>query len=108
MSHAHLPAQLVIDACESYLKARKERIAQQSEEEIAKWVGYKFFFWSRPMSRERAEEFCATELQYIRITGGRWAQEVKQLLTLAKISKECNTFVTVSADMAECLKAHFG
>ena len=95
MSHAHLPAQLVIDACESYLKARKERIAQQSEEEIAKWVGYKFFFWSRPMSRERAEEFCATELQYIR-------------LTLAKISKECNTFVTVSADMAECLKAHFG
>ena len=107
MNTAQLPAQLVIDACESYLKERKERIAQQSEEEIAKWVGYKFFFWSRPMTRERAEEFCATELQYIRITGGRWAQEVNELLTLAKISKECNTFVTVTAEMANCLKAHF-
>lgn len=106
-SSTQLPASLVIQACESYLEARRVRIERESEEEITRWIGEKIWFWSKPMNRKQAEEYCSEELGYIRITGGYWAQEAEALLSLAQVAKKTNTTVSVSAKMADFLKAHF-
>jgi hypothetical protein len=108
MSSAQLPAALVVQACESYLQARHNRIKQESEQVIAHWTGAKTWFWGRPMTREQAEDYCRDELFEIQITGGAWAQRAEALLSTARMAKKCNTFVTVDSRMVECLESHFG
>lgn len=107
MSFANLPADVVISACESYLQARKARIERESEEEIARWVGVKSWFWGKPMTTEQARDYCSEELGYIRITGGYWEQEAEALLSLAQVAKKTNALVAVNAKMADFLKTHF-
>ena len=108
MSFAELPAGMVARACDGYLKARRERIERECEQEIARWTGAKIWFWGKPLTREQAEDYCSEELLMIRITGGAWARDIENLLTLARMADKCNTLVTVDADLANCLKPHFG
>ena len=107
MSYANLPADVVISACEHYLQAREARIERESEEEIARWVGVKTWFWGKPMTREQARDYCSDELGYIQITGGYWAQEAEALLSLAQVAKKTNALVAVNAKMADFLKTYF-
>lgn len=106
-SSTQLPATLVIQACESYLEARRARIERESEEEIASWVGVKTWFWGKPMTPEQARDYCSEELGYIRITGGYWAQEAEALLSLAQLAEKSGSLVTVDAKMADFLNTHF-
>lgn len=108
MSSVQLPADMVIQACESYLQARQTRIEREIEQEIARWVGAKIWIWGKPLTREQAEDYCSEELMMIRIAGGYWAQEAEALLPTARMAKKCNTFVTVDSRMIECLESHFG
>ena len=108
MSSAQLPTSLVIQACESYLQSRKNRIERETEQLIVSWTGEKTWFWGKPMTREQAKDYCCDELFEIQITGGSWAQKVEALLSTARVAKRCNTFVTVDARMVECLESHFG
>ena len=108
MSHADLDAGMVAGACRDYLKARKERIAQEKEETIACYVGHKKWWWSKPMTREQAEDFCKEELFHIEITGGAWARDIRDLQALAEMAEKSNTLVTVNANLARMLAPHFG
>ena len=108
MSSAQLPAALVVQACESYLQARRARIERECEQVIANWTGQKTWFWGKPLTREQAKDYCSDELFEIQITGGAWAQRAEALLSTARMAKKCNTFVTVDARMVECLESHFG
>ncbi len=108
MSTAELDADLVVQACDSYLTARQARIDRESEQEIARWTGAKLWRWSRPMTREQARDYCSEELGLIRITGGRWASEVARLRDLAEMAKKCKTTVQVSSEHASCLASYFG
>ena len=108
MSTAQLPASMVIQACESYLQARHDRIKRESEQVIANWTGAKIWFWGKPLTREQAQDYCSEELLMIRITGGAWSQRAEALLSTARMAKKCNTFVTVDSRMVECLESHFG
>ena len=108
MSNAQFPAGLIVQACERYLKARRDRIDQECEQLISRWVGAKVWFWGKPLTREQAEDYCSEELMYARITGGAWARDIEDLLTLARMAEKCNTLVTVDARLADCLKPHFG
>ena len=108
MSTAQLPASMVIQACESYLQARHDRIKRESEQAIASWTGQKTWFWGKPMTREQARDYCSDELFDIQITGGAWSQRAEALLSTARMAKKCNTFVTVDSRMVECLESHFG
>lgn len=107
MSHATLPAETVIGACESYLEARRARIERETEQEITRWTGAKIWIWGKPLTREQAKDYCSEELLMIRITGGAWAQRTEELLSTAQLAKKCNTFVTVDANMIDFLKSHF-
>ena len=108
MSSVQLPADTVIQACESYLQARQDRIERETEQVITHWTGQKTWFWGKPMTREQAQDYCRDELFEIQITGGAWAQRAAALLSTAQLAKKCNTFVTVDAQMIHCLKSHFG
>ena len=108
MSYAQLPAEVVIHACKGYLDAREKRIKECHELAIARLVGTKSWFWGKPMTREQAEEQCREELYWLEITGGRWARDVRDLLTLATVAQKCNTLVAVNAELASCLNPHFG
>lgn len=108
MSSVQVPAEIVVQACESYLEARRARIERETEQEIARWTGAKIWFWGKPLTREQAEAYCSEELSMIRITGGAWARRAEELLSTAQLAKKCNTFVTVDARMVECLGTHFG
>ncbi len=108
MSSAQFPAGLVVRACEGYLQARRDRINQQCEQLISRWVGAKIWFWGKPLTREQAEDYCSEELLYARITGGARARDIEDLLALAQLAEKSNTLVTVDARLADCLKPHFG
>lgn len=108
MSHAELDAGMVAGACRAYLKARDKRIAYDREETIACHVGYKKWWWSKPMTREQAEEFCEEDLYLIEITGGGPARDIRNLQSLAEMAEKSNTLVTVSASLARMLAPHFG
>ncbi len=108
MSYAELDASMVAGACRDYLKAREKRIAYDREETIACHIGYKKWFWSKPMTREQAEDFVEEELYMIEITGGRWARDIRNLQALAEMAEKSNTLVTVNADLARMLAPHFG
>lgn len=108
MSSAQLPASLIIQACESYLQSRKNRIERETKQLIDSWTGHKTWFWGKPMTREQAEDYCRDELFEIQITGGAWAQKADALLSTARMAKKCNTSVTVDSRMVECLESHFG
>ncbi len=108
MSHTQLPARAVIDACESYIEARKSRIQRECEELIARSIGYRGWFgFGKPMTREQAEAEWADEIDLIKITGGMWANRARELLSLAKIAERSNTLVTLDAEMAAFLESHF-
>jgi len=107
MSYSNLPASVVIRACEGYLQAREARIQRECEQEIVRWTGAKLWRWSRPMTREQAQDFCSEELSIIRIAGGRWARDIADLLSLARLSQKRNALVAVKADLAPLLEPHF-
>ncbi len=108
MSYAELDAGMVAGACRDFLRAREQRIAQEREETIACHVGYKKWFWSRPMTREQAEDFVEEELYLIEITGGAWARDIRDLQALAEMAEKNNSLVTVNANVARMLAPHFG
>lgn len=107
MSSTQLPANLVVQACKSYLEARQARIERECEQVIAHWTGQKTWFWGRPLTREQAQDYCREELFEIQITGGAWSQRAEALLSTARVAEKCNTFVTVDSRMVECLESHF-
>lgn len=107
MSYANFPANVVIRACEGYLQARRDRIERKCEEFVNSLVGTKTWFWSKPLTREQAKQECAEEISLERITGGLWAGKVEDLLSLAKMSKRCNTPVAVNAELASLLENYF-
>ena len=109
MSHTQLPPRAVIDACNSYIEARKARIQRECEELIAGSIGYRGWFgFGKPMTREQAEAEWADEIDLIKITGGLWANRVRELLSLATVAEKSNTLVTFDAEMAHVLRSHFG
>jgi hypothetical protein len=107
MSYANLPADIVVRACNGYLQARQARIDNIRERAIERLVGTKAWFWSKPLTREQAEVETAEEVYWAEITGGRWARDVADLLSLATMAEKCNTLVTVDAELAGLLKPHF-
>jgi hypothetical protein len=109
MSYTQIAPQPVIDACNSYIEARKVRIQRECEELILGSVGYRGWFgFGKPVTREQAEAEWADEIDLIKITGGMWANRARELLSLAKIAEKTNTLVTLDADMAHVLRSHFG
>ncbi len=109
MSHIQMPPQTVVEACNSYIEARKTRIQRECEELIASSVGYRGWFgFGKPMTREQAEAEWAEEIDLIKITGGMWANRVRELLSLATVAEKTNTLVTLDADIAHVLRSHFG
>jgi hypothetical protein len=109
MSHTQLPARAVIDACNSYIEARKARVQRESEELIQSSIGYRGWFgFGKPMTREQAEAELAEEIDLIKITGGMWYSRARELLSLATVAEKSNTLVTLDADMAHLLRSHFG
>lgn len=108
MSTARLNAAMVAVACRAYLKSREQRIAREQEETIAQFVGQKRRLWSKPMTREQAEEYCSEDLYLIEITGGKWAQDIRNLQALAEMAEKTYTLVTVDAGLARLLAPHFG
>ncbi len=109
MSYTQIPARAVIDACKSYIEARKVRIQRECEELIAGSIGYRGWFgFGKPVTREQAEAEWADEIDLIKITGGMWAGRVHELLSLATVAEKSNTLVTLDADMAHVLRSHFG
>jgi hypothetical protein len=108
MSHIQVRPRTVIDACNSYIEARKIRIQQESEELIASSIGYRGWFgFGKPMTREQAEAEWADEIDLIKITGGMWAGRVRELLSLATVAEKSNTLVTLDAETAHVLRSHF-
>jgi hypothetical protein len=109
MSHTQIAPKSIIDACNSYIEARKARIQSECEELIAGSIGYRGWFgFGKPMTREQAEAEWADEIDLIRITGGMWAERVRELLSLATVAEKTNTLVTLDAEMAHVLRSHFG
>jgi len=109
MSHTQLPARAVIDACNSYIEARKARVQRESEELIQSSIGYRSWFgFGKPMTREQAEAEWAEEIDLIKITGGMWYSRARELLSLATVAEKSNTLVTLDAEMAHLLRSHFG
>jgi hypothetical protein len=108
MSYSNLPASIVIRACEGYLQAREARIQRECEELIAGSIGHRGWFgFGKPTTREQAEAECAEEIGLIRITGGRWARDVADLLSLARLSQKRRVPVAVKAELAPLLEKHF-
>jgi hypothetical protein len=107
MSHAMLPAQFVIDACNLFLIKRDARIEREKEEALARVVGKKLWFFEKPVTRERAKEICSEEFFVIDITGGAFAREVRELRDLAIIAQKLNKDVNVSASIASQLFSNF-
>jgi hypothetical protein len=109
MSYTQIAPQPVIDACNSYIEARKVRIQSESEELIQSSIGYRGWFgFGKPMTREQAEAKWAEEIDLIKITGGMWYSRARELLSLATVAEKTNTLVTLDADMAHVLRSHFG
>jgi hypothetical protein len=109
MSYTQLAPQPVIDACNSYIEARKVRIQRECEELISGSVGYRGWFgFGKPVTREQAEAEWAEEIGLIKITGGMWAGRVRELLSLATVAEKSNTLVTLDADISHVLRSHFG
>jgi hypothetical protein len=109
MSHTQVAPKSIIDACNSYIEARKARVQRECEELIAGSIGYRGWFgFGKPMTREQAEDEWADEIDLIKITGGMWAGRVRELLSLATVAEKSNTLVTLDAEMAHVLRSHFG
>ena len=109
MSHAHLPATSVINACKAYIKARNDRISQERSELIESHVGRRAWFGlGRPATREEVEAEFADEIDWIKITGSYWHDKVVELQSLATMAEKSNTSVVVDAEVARLLEPHFG
>ena len=108
MSTARLNASMVAGACRACLQARDERIAAKREKIIEAHTGHKKWWWSRPMTREQAEEFCSEEIYWTELRGSRWAHDIKELLALATMAEKCDATVSVSAELAMCIEPYFG
>lgn len=88
MSHSEVDAGVVLRACEAYLENRDRHIRRVKEELIADLQQPWRFLWfkGRGKTREKAIESLEnqrwSEYGMIEIQGGRWAYQVKELMSL--------------------------
>lgn len=111
MSHSEVNADIVLRACEAYLENRDRHIRKVKEELIASEMQPKRFLWWTFPGKSREDAIRSLENQkwseygMIEIQGGRWAYQVKELMSLCRVPGVKT--VKLSAEDARLLERFF-
>lgn len=105
-STAQVQAQLVLEACDRYLEARREFVEGKIEQLVRKEM-YKR--WNPATTREEALRRLKTEIEDIKFTGGYWPALVKSLRSLALLAtKQAGIgYMTLTRNDADLLKGYW-